>query len=491
MYLLVDGNSLLWRAAYRSGEANVAVTFVSLLDQVLEQVKPQGLLVCWDMGRSRRRLALYPEYKATRVKKDIDVKLVYEQADLLRSYFKALSIQQFAVDGVEADDLISWISEYIASVEDVVILTSDRDLWALVSDRIQILDSVKNVWVQTADVLAHWHVLPKYIPHIKAIVGDSSDNIKGIKGLGDAAALQFFERCPDFWSLFEPENVEFFSKSKKFVKLYMSEDLERDFLLTKLPTLKDLPWYISDRERDSLKQQFVVPARDDLFVQAMCSRLGRLNIMSNPIDFRNMNVDPPIDRIFNDWAELDSAIYGCSKCPLRSDCGQYGPTLASGFSTASIMLVGRNPGHQELIDGKPFVGASGGLIDDFLTECSLTRDDVYITNVCKCYSENNRMLELNEIMTCKEYLQAEINLLKPKLIVAFGNEAMSLLTPYTTGISRHCGEILDHPKDTIVLHDAFVALCVHPSSALRHQKFKANFDYATKTVASFLEKRRG
>lgn len=187
--------------------------------------------------------------------------------------------------------------------------------------------------------------------------------------------------------------------------------------------------------------------------------------------------------------KIDSSISHCCDCPLRNDTGDYGPTLPQGFWDAEVMIVGRNPGEEELKSGIPFVGPSGEMINNMLGEVGLTRRDCWITNVNKCYSHKNRKPTEDEIKTCSKHLKMEIEVIKPKLILTFGNEAMSLLTPYYSGVTRHCGEILDSPKCKLVGQlDARVVVFPHPSYVLRNGKNGQQlFDNATSKLESLLE----
>jgi DNA polymerase len=186
---------------------------------------------------------------------------------------------------------------------------------------------------------------------------------------------------------------------------------------------------------------------------------------------------------------MDKTILECSKCPLRNDCGEHGPTLAEGYSDAEIMVIGRNPGKNELLEGRPFVGMSGKRLDDLFREVGLTRRECWITNVCKCYSLNNRPLEFSEMTACLPYLRAEITALKPKLILAFGNEAQAAVSPYgASGITSRSGEILEpFTHGWVGDVEATVMLFPHPSAAMRSQKAEMLFQFAEKRLKVFLD----
>lgn len=172
--------------------------------------------------------------------------------------------------------------------------------------------------------------------------------------------------------------------------------------------------------------------------------------------------------ITDDLSKLDQDIKTCSKCSLSSCTGDYGPTLPSGYADARVMIVGRNPGAEELKLGVPFIGRAGQRLDRLIQALGFTRRDIWITNTCKCYSTGNRAPSPEEIKACVPFLRREIDLLKPTFIMAFGNEAMSLFLKYNSGITKHNGELHKDPCGGILGKvESLVTCCVHPSMALR------------------------
>lgn len=99
----------------------------------------------------------------------------------------------------------------------------------------------------------------------------------------------------------------------------------------------------------------------------------------------------------------------------------------SGSYDAKIMFVGEAPGYWEDQKGLPFVGRAGKVLDELLTEISLKRDDVYITNIVKCRPPNNRDPDEDEIKACSPYLDRQIDIIRPKVIVPLGRHSMSYL----------------------------------------------------------------
>ena len=124
--------------------------------------------------------------------------------------------------------------------------------------------------------------------------------------------------------------------------------------------------------------------------------------------------------------EVAERVRVCTLCPLHR--GRIKAVPGEGSSKSGIMFVGEAPGRNEDLQGRPFVGAAGQLLDKLIREkLGLSRGEVYITNVVKCRPPGNRDPEPEEIKACWRYLETQILLLKPKLIVALGRHAASTL----------------------------------------------------------------
>jgi DNA polymerase len=118
-------------------------------------------------------------------------------------------------------------------------------------------------------------------------------------------------------------------------------------------------------------------------------------------------------------AELHQSLTQCSKCRLVQKRRQVVP--GQGPSSCRMMLIGEGPGWEEDEQGCPFVGAAGQLLTRMLLAIELTREEVYITNVVKCRPPENRVPREDEIEACRVFLEAEIELVNPKLLLTLGN----------------------------------------------------------------------
>jgi len=123
--------------------------------------------------------------------------------------------------------------------------------------------------------------------------------------------------------------------------------------------------------------------------------------------------------------QVASEVRICRSCPLCET--RMNAVPGEGSETAKVMLVGEAPGGQEDIQGRPFVGAAGRLLNELLESIDLKRDEVYITNVVKCRPPNNRPPRKDESTACLGYLNRQIALIHPKVVCPMGNSAIRTL----------------------------------------------------------------
>ncbi len=149
----------------------------------------------------------------------------------------------------------------------------------------------------------------------------------------------------------------------------------------------------------------------------------------------------------------------CTRCPLAE--GRTQVVFGIGDEAADLMLVGEGPGRQEDLRGEPFVGRSGQLLDTLLRqELGMGREACYIANVVKCRPPGNRDPLPAEIAACRPYLQAQIELIRPVVVVSLGNFATRLLLDTTEGITRLRGTVHRFGPGWLVP-------TYHPAAALR------------------------
>ena len=242
---LIDGHALAYRTYFAltaagadrwrtSGGEPTAGTygFASVLLRIFEQDKPEYLAVAFDTGKTFRD-ELYPDYKATREKMPDDLRI---QIKRIREMVDIFKIPRLEVEGFEADDVLGTVAmQAVEKGFGVKIITGDRDLLQLVTDRIYVnlpgkqLADASDYGIK--DVKAYMGVYPNQIVDYKALVGDTSDNIPGVKGIGDKTAVSLFESYPDLDTIYQhleelPARVKNKLESDRD-SAYLSRDLAR------------------------------------------------------------------------------------------------------------------------------------------------------------------------------------------------------------------------------------------------------------------------
>ena len=160
--------------------------------------------------------------------------------------------------------------------------------------------------------------------------------------------------------------------------------------------------------------------------------------------------------------ELYEEIAGCQRCILAQS--RKNPVPGEGPQNAQVLFIGEGPGFHEDQQGRPFVGAAGHFLEELLAEIGLTREDVYICNVIKCRPPQNRDPLPEEIEACKPFLDRQIEIISPQMVVTLGRFSMERYFPgakisQVHGQPRKIGGIIYYPM-------------YHPAAALHQPKWR-------------------
>lgn len=161
---------------------------------------------------------------------------------------------------------------------------------------------------------------------------------------------------------------------------------------------------------------------------------------------------------------LASEVAGCTRCPLHETRTQ--TVFARGTSSSGLCFIGEGPGADEDAQGYPFVGKAGQLLDRMIAAMGLSRDEVYVCNIVKCRPPNNRKPTPEEMAACMPYLDRQLELIQPSVIVALGATAVQGLLGTTAGITRLRGKWKLY-KGRIAVMPTF-----HPAYLLRTPRAK-------------------
>ncbi len=160
--------------------------------------------------------------------------------------------------------------------------------------------------------------------------------------------------------------------------------------------------------------------------------------------------------------EVAAAAVDCTRCGLAN--GRTQVVFGVGDANANLMFVGEGPGQQEDLQGIPFVGRAGQLLTQLIAGIGLRRDDVYIANVVKCRPPGNRDPMPDEIEACSPWLDRQLELIAPRVVVTLGNFATKLLLQTKDGITKLRGREFAYRRAGI---DAVLIPTFHPAAVLR------------------------
>ncbi|SFP09633.1 5'-3' exonuclease [Salibacterium halotolerans] len=244
--ILVDGSNILTTGYYATNSnamqtvdgrpTNGVYIFVKRLIELLQRSKPSHVAVAWDEGRDTFRKRMYHDYKAQRKATEPQLK---EQFSITQDFLTQIGIAQYSNPEIEADDVIGTLARMWEerTKQDCYIISNDKDLYQLVSGQTtQIVRKKNNYESITSDTIIQQHgVRPDQWADVKALLGDSSDNIPGVKGVGDKAAyplIQNYETLDNLYKVLEElEQTDFKRYKKKLQEHRDTAFLSRDLAL--------------------------------------------------------------------------------------------------------------------------------------------------------------------------------------------------------------------------------------------------------------------
>ncbi len=284
---LIDGHALAYRSYFaiaatgsrfvsRSGEPTAATFgFVNVLMSLLEKEKPDYLAVAFDTGRTFRSDE-YPDYKATREKMPEDL---VPQIERLRGLMDAFHFPRLEMEGFEADDVIGSIAKQMAEKGlNVKIITGDKDLLQLVTDRI-VVNLAGGKLSEAEDyfpdgVVKKMGVRPDQVVDLKALIGDPSDNIPGVKGIGQKTAEKLLSQYGTLNGVYQ--HIEEL-KGKVQEMLYLNKDTAYlSYFLAQIRTDLSIPFDLEQARTDNIDIEKVMEIFNELQFRTLTSRFQKL-----------------------------------------------------------------------------------------------------------------------------------------------------------------------------------------------------------------------
>ncbi len=318
---VIDGSSFLYRAYYAikpmttsSGMSVQAVFgFCRMFKKLMDTFSPEHCVVVWDSPGRTVRHELYADYKATREARPSDL---LEQKQLIQEFAAAIGLAHIAQHGVEADDLMySLARDFGRDDQTVVFVTSDKDMAQAVTEHIVLYDPFKESFLGRDEVVARYGVPPEKLIFYFSLLGDASDNIPGVRGIGPKTAVELvadFENLEDLYS--HLDRVE-----KKRTRQLLEENRDNAFLSQQLFTLQyyvtDSTWdgtaFNSSRWSDAL--EFFKKVEFASFIKGLSSSASHGTPLEQKYSFITVTTKDQL-------TDLCSQIVRAGHCALDTEC---------------------------------------------------------------------------------------------------------------------------------------------------------------------------
>ena len=264
--ILVDGNNLVFRSYFATAyqgvimrnskgfPTNALYGFINMMNKIINEENPNYILVAFDKGKTFRH-DKYVDYKAGRNETPDDLKLQFPKA---KELLTAMGIKYYEIDNYEADDIIGTVSKVVAEEDEFIatIISSDKDLLQLISDEVDVklLKSNNFIRMDKEEFKKQYSVDPIRMIDLKALMGDASDHIPGVKGIGEKTAISLLSKYDSLDNLYDNIDSVTGKTKEKLINdkenAYMSYDLATIYREVPLDfELEDLKYNGVNREK--------------------------------------------------------------------------------------------------------------------------------------------------------------------------------------------------------------------------------------------------
>lgn len=379
-FLIVDGSSLVHRSFFAlplltspTGEyTNAVYGFANMLGRILEQEKPERVAVCFDKSRHTFRTELYGDYKGQRAATPGELSPQFESSKQL---LDAMGIAWEEIAGFEADDIIGTLAKNGAAADNsVLILTGDRDSFQLIDEQVSVIMTKKGITVterwDKKTLYEHYGLSPAQMIDLKALMGDASDNIPGVPGIGEKTALKLLAEYHDLDTVLA--NID--NISGKALKAKLANGRESALMSRELATIDCNMAGLDNLDKYAYRP---VPLGDNLELQGFYRRMGFSSFLKALADVPSNN---PIRNAKEKTPEAANA-------PVETSVPEYtlvltAEELAQKLESAATILINMfksccaladmdNPGQIYVIDQSVLLANTDWLAGKSLWGCDL------------------------------------------------------------------------------------------------------------------------
>ena len=320
--VMVDGNNLLFRSYYATAyngnlmknskgfPTNGLYGFVNMMNKIISEEKPTYMIVAFDKGKTFRH-DKYDFYKDGRIETPDDLKKQFPKA---KEILDAMGIKYYEIDNYEADDIIGTFSKYCDEDPDYrgLIVSSDKDLLQLISDQVDIklLKSKDYIKYNLKSFEEDWGIKPENIIDLKALMGDSSDNIPGVKGIGEKTALKLLHEYKTLDGIYQ--NID---SIKGAMHDKLVNDKDNAYMSYEIATIcKDVPLSINipDIKYEGINTDKLIPIYEDLEFYSFLKNMNKEEKIENEkIDYKVVDSKSEIilDKVNSVYLDMTESNY--------------------------------------------------------------------------------------------------------------------------------------------------------------------------------------
>ena len=297
--ILVDGNNLLFRSYYATSYSGVIMRnskgfptnglygFINMMNKIIEEEKPSYIMVAFDKGKTFRH-DKYDSYKAGRKEMPDDLRLQFPKA---KEVLDALGIKHFEIDNYEADDIIGTLAKRVDEEDEFIatIISSDKDLLQLISDEadVKLLKTKGSIRFNREVFKEFYKVEPINMIDLKALMGDMSDHIPGVRGIGEKTAINLLEKYKTLDNLYAHVD-ELTPKTKE----KLVNDKENAYMSYDLATIYrdvDIPFSLEDCKYKGFNRKEYIEILEELEFKSLLKKVNSID--SNTLEDNNSNSD--------------------------------------------------------------------------------------------------------------------------------------------------------------------------------------------------------
>ena len=343
--ILVDGNNLLFRSYYATSYSGVIMKnskgfptnglygFINMMNKIIDEEKPNYILVAFDKGKTFRH-EKYSEYKAGRREMPEELKLQFPKA---KEVLDAMGIKHFEIDNYEADDIIGTLAKTVDLEDEFIatIISSDKDLLQLISKEVEVklLKTKGFIRFDEKTFKDTYGTTPIHMIDLKALMGDASDHIQGVKGIGEKTAINLLTKYQSLDNVYEHLN-EIGGKTKEKLEqgkddAYMSYDLATIYKEVPIPfsledciyigmNIKDYKDILEELEFKSLLKKINFESEEQQTLNLDEDKEEKIQI----VDYKNFD----FNKSYSFYLEMDgytyskSKVIGCGFSNLKESC---------------------------------------------------------------------------------------------------------------------------------------------------------------------------